>query len=80
MSDFETMAACMLPHEPVANNEASAKSDRNNVLEASALSIVRGRTRKNLDLCFYDQKEFRILSAEDKKTLRDWKESNPEEF
>ena len=56
MSDFEAIAACVLLCDPAANNKASAKSDRHDMLEANASSMVRGRTRKNLDLRFYDQK------------------------
>ena len=70
MSDFEAIAACVLPRDPTASNKASANSDRHNASEASTSSMVRGGTHKNLDLRFYDQKEFRTLSAEDEKTLR----------
>ena len=73
MSNFEEM-------EVNVHNKASAKSDRHDTSEANYLSIVGGITRKTLDLRFYDQREFHILSTEDKKTLRDWRASNPEEF
>ena len=67
MSDFEEIAAHVLPHDPAANNKASAKSDLCNVSELNVSSMVGGRTRQNLDLRFYDQKEFRTLSIKDKR-------------
>ena len=65
MSDFEVMAIHVLRYNPAANNEALAKSDERDVLEKSASSMVGSRTRQNLDLRFYGQKEFRTLSIQD---------------
>ena len=56
MSDFEAIVACVLPHDPVARIEASAKNCRNNVSELNTSSMVGGRIRKNLDFRFYDHK------------------------
>ena len=80
MSYFEAMAACVLPHGLVANNKASAKSDRHGVSQLNDSSMVRSRTRQDLDLRCYDRKECSNLSIQDKKTLRDWRASNLKEF
>ena len=80
MSHFEAMAAHVLRCDPAVNNEALAQSERHDSSETNASFVVGGRTRKNLELRFYDQKELRTLSIEDNKTLRDWIASNPEEF
>ena len=52
MSNFEAMAACVLPCDPASNSKASAKIDRCNASELNALSIIGSRTRQNIDLCF----------------------------
>ena len=80
MSDFEAMASHVLPCDSIASNKAPAKNDRHNVLDLNTSSVVGGRTCQNLDLRFYDRKEHDTLSIEDRKTLRDWRVSNPKEF
>ena len=80
MSNFEAMVAYVLLCDPLANNTSSSKSDRHNVSELNDSSMIGGRTCQNLDLRFYDQKDFRTLNIEYEKKLRDWRESNPKEF
>ena len=42
--------------------------------------MVGGRTLQSLGFRFCDQKEFRTISVQDEKALRDWRASNPKEF
>ena len=70
----------MLLCDPAVNNKASAKSDRNNASELNDSSMVGNRNRQNLDLRFYDRKEYGTLSIDDRKKLRNWRAPNPKEF
>ena len=61
------MAACILPHYPVANNKAKPnKIEKCSVSNARVASMVGDRNHKNLDHRFYDIKEHKTLSIDDK--------------
>ena len=54
-SDFEGMAAYVLPCDPVANNKANSnKTEKCSVSDDSVASMVGGRNKKDLDLRFHD--------------------------
>ena len=75
------MEAHVLPHDPVANNKANSnKSEKHSVLDANVESMVGGRNKKYLDLRFYDYKECKTLSIDDKTALKEWRLSYPDEF
>ena len=68
---FEAMEAYILPHDPVANKKANPnKNEKQSVSDASITSIVGGRNQKDLDLHFYDIKEHKTLSVDDKIALK----------
>ena len=80
-SDFEGVAAYILLHDPVANDETNSnKTEKCSMLDASVASMVGGRHQKDLHLHFYDFKEHKTLSVEDKTSLKEWRLSHPDEF
>ena len=81
-SDFEEMAAYILPCDHIANKKGNSNKNRKHrVFDASVESIVGGRDQQTkLDLRFYDHKEYKTLSNEDTSVLREWRLSNPKEF
>ena len=80
-SDFEGMTAYVIPHDPVANNEANSnKTGKHSVSDANIESMFGDRNKKDLDLNFYDNKECKTLSIDDKEVLKDWRLSHPDKF
>ena len=68
-------------HDAVANNKAySNKNEKHSVSDVGVAPIVGARDQQtNLCLRFYDIKECKTLSNEDKQFLHEWRLSNPNE-
>ena len=80
-SDFEGVAAYILLHDHVANDEASSKkTEKCSMLDASVASMAGGRYQKDSHLHFNDFKERNALSVEDKTSLKEWRLFHPDEF
>ena len=80
-SDIEAMAAYILPHVPVANDEANYNENhKHSVSDASVASMVGGRNQMNLYLRFFDIREYKTLSVYDKIALKGWRFPHPDEF
>ena len=80
-SDFEAMAAYIMPCYPLANDKANSnRNEKHSVSDSSVASMVGGRNQKDLDLRFYDIKECKTLSVDDKTSLKEWRLSHPDGF
>ena len=67
-SDFEATKACILPHDPAANNKVcSNKNQKNSASNVGITSMIGGRDKETkLDSRFYDHKECKTLINTDK--------------
>ena len=72
--DFEASVATLLPVEPYVKSNASKKPVS---FEISDVTITPGRgSRIGVDLRWHKSDEFRDLSADAKKELREWQNTN----
>lgn len=74
MENFESMIAYVLPHDPVKNK----RKGNNSVLVGAVhpdLGVARG-PKTGVDVRFYTKAEYRTLSNEQKKELKEIREQN----
>ena len=83
-SDFEAMASYLLPYDPVMKKRLSSGKGDNNVSEitgevSSTFGSKPGVGETGVHLRYHKREEYRALTDEQKKELKEWRlKTNPE--